>query len=107
MREENFVSSWLREDGKEKEEITMEIGKETKEGMGKKRRREEEKDENETESVKRRCVGSVSVEAFDIFSQERDMESCGGLSWGTFWRSLRTCLIVSLRLGWTCLWCLM
>ena len=28
------------------------------------------------------------------------MENCGDLSWDTFWISLRTCLIVSLRLGW-------
>ena len=48
------------------------------EEMGKKRRREEEKEEIETV----RCVGSVSVDAFDIFSQGRDLESCGaeGLS---------------------------
>ena len=43
MHEEKLLSSWLREDGKETEECTMEIGKETKEEMGKKRRREEEK----------------------------------------------------------------
>ena len=49
--------------------------------MGKKRRREEEKEENEAESVKRRWVGSFLVEAFDIFSQGEDLESCGGLSW--------------------------
>ena len=67
MHEEHFLSSWLREVGEEKEEIIMETGKETKEEMGKKRRREEEKEENETVFVKRRCVGSVSVEAFDIF----------------------------------------
>ena len=42
----------------------MEVDKETKEETGKKRRREEEKDENETVSAKRRCVGSVSAEAF-------------------------------------------
>ena len=77
MHEENFLGCWLREDGKEKEERIIDIGKETKEEMGKKRRREEETEENETESVKKRCVGSVSVEAFDI-------ESCGGLSWEDF-----------------------
>ena len=47
----------------------MEIGMETKEEMGKKRRMEEEREKNETGSVKRRCVGSVSVEAINIFSQ--------------------------------------
>ena len=64
--------------------------------MGKKRRREEEKEENQTERVKRRCVGSFSVEDFDIFSQGRDLEGCGGLSWeDPFYRGA----IVSLRLG--------
>ena len=47
----------------------LEMGKETKEEVGEKRRREGEKDENETGTCKRRCEGSVSVEAFDIFSQ--------------------------------------
>ena len=74
MHEGNFLSSWLREDGKEKEERIMEIGKESKEEMGKKWRREEEEEENETESVKRRCVGSVSLEACDIFVKERSGE---------------------------------
>ena len=41
----------------------------------------EEKEENKTENVKRRCVGSFSVEVFYIFSQGRDLESCCGLSW--------------------------
>ena len=36
MHENIFLSSWLREDGKDKEERTMEIGKETKEETGKK-----------------------------------------------------------------------
>ena len=39
------------------------------------------KEVNETGSVGRRCVGSVSVKAFDIFSQREDLERCGGLSW--------------------------
>ena len=50
-----------------------------------------------------------SVKAFDIFSQrerEREIWRVVVVFVGrTFWRSLRTCLIVSLRLGWTCLWC--
>ena len=32
-------------------------------------------------STKRRCVGSVSAEAFVIFSQREDGESCSGLLW--------------------------
>ena len=37
---------------------------------------------NETMSVKRRCVGFISAEAFDIFRQGEDLESCGGVSCG-------------------------
>ena len=35
-------------------------------------------------SAKRRRVGLVSAEAFDIFSQVEDSESCGN-SWGDLW----------------------
>ena len=38
-----------------------------KKESGEKRRREGKKEENETKTVKRRCDGSVSVEAFEIF----------------------------------------
>ena len=51
----------------------------------KKRKGKEEKEENETGTVKRRCEGCVSVEAFEIFSHVGDLEGCGDLSWeGTF-----------------------
>ena len=66
MHKGNFLSSWLKEEGKDKEAITMEIDKETKEETSKKRMREEEKEEQETVSAERRCVGSVSAETFDI-----------------------------------------
>ena len=46
MHEENFLSSWLREDGKNKEERQLEADKETKEETGKKRRRGEGREEN-------------------------------------------------------------
>ena len=39
--------------------------------------------ENETETVKRRCEGCVSVMAFEIFGQGRDLESSEDLSWGS------------------------
>ena len=45
------------------------------------RNREEEKEDNETGTVKRKCEGFVSVEASDIFSQGRELESCCDLSW--------------------------
>ena len=48
MNEENFLSSWLREDGKSKESRIIEVDKETKEKTGQKRITEEEKEENET-----------------------------------------------------------
>ena len=51
MHEENFLSSCLREEGKDKEERKKEIDKETEEVASKKRTREEEKEENETVSA--------------------------------------------------------
>ena len=76
MNEENFSSSWLREDGREKEERTAKVSEENEEERSEKRKREEEKEENETVSVKR-CEGFGAVEAFDIFTEEGDLESCG------------------------------
>ena len=81
MHGENFLNSWLREEGKDREVRIMETDKESEEEASKKRTREEEKEENETVSAKR-CVGSVSAETFDIFSQGAYSESCGGFSWG-------------------------
>ena len=59
-------------------------------------------------SVERRFVGSVPVEAFDTFSRGGEIWrvvvvflGCGLLE------NLRTCLIVSLGLGWIFLWCVM
>ena len=52
---DNFLSSWLREDG------------ETRWTMKLKKRKV---------SVKRTCVNLVSAEAFDTFSQEEVSESC-------------------------------
>ena len=43
-------------------------------------KREGEKEENKTVTVERRCVNSVATEAFDIFCQGKDLESCG-FSW--------------------------
>ena len=114
MHEENFLSSWLREDLVEKEERRKKVKERvTEEEEGKKVKREEErkrdgeKEENETVSAKRRCVGFISAEAFDIFIQGEDLESCGGVSWRIFWRIMMTCLIVSLSLGRVCLRCLL
>ena len=51
MHEENFLSSWLREDGREKEERMFEVSSDNEEARGEKRRSEGEKEENETETV--------------------------------------------------------
>ena len=79
-RGEHVESSWLREDERGEEERTARAEKKEEEG-GEKRKRVEEKEENEMETVKRRCEGLVSVDAFEIFSQGRDLERCGDLSW--------------------------
>ena len=77
-----------------------------KKKTGEKRKREEEKEEKQTERVKRRGDGLVSVEAFEIFSQDADLESCCGLG-ETPWTSLRTGLTMSLIPLRLCVWCLM
>ena len=66
MHEEIFLGSWLREE--EKEERILETARRP-EKRGAKREEEKRRKKGETESVKRRCAGSVSVEAFEIFSQ--------------------------------------
>ena len=70
MHEENFLSSWLREERNDREEWLKEVDKETDEETCKTRTREEERRENETVSAKRRSVGSFFffAEAFEIFS---------------------------------------
>ena len=72
----------MREDGEDKKGRKMEAEMETEKEMVKKRTREEEKEENKTVSVKRKCVGFLSAESFDIFSHGEDLESCGGVSCG-------------------------
>ena len=107
MHEENFLSCWLREHVIGKEERTAKYSENNEGGRGEKRKREEEKEETETETVQGRCDGCVSVEAFEIFSQEGDLGvvvTCHG--W-IFWSSARTCLIVRLALVRMCVWCLM
>ena len=72
MHEENFLGSWLEEDGKNKEEID-------RRGRQRNRRRDRpeedkrrgEREENETVIVKGRCINSVSAEAFEIFESRR------------------------------------
>ena len=71
MHENKFLSSWLTEVGEDKNERGMDADGETKEEVSKKRTREEETEENETVVASRRCVNSVSIEAFDILAKRR------------------------------------
>ena len=72
----NFLSSSLRKDGKNKEEIKGEVGKATEEETGQTRIRVEEREENETVIFKRRCINSVSTDAFEILSHGEMSERC-------------------------------
>ena len=65
MHEENFWSSWLREDERGKEE-RMAKAEKNEEERCEKMKREEEKEENETGTLRRRREGFVSVEAFNF-----------------------------------------
>ena len=76
MHEEDFWCSWLREDEQSEEESKGEA-----EEKEKKRRKKRMKRGRLKEDVK----DFVSVEAFEIFSQGRDVESCGDVSWEDLW----------------------
>ena len=82
MHEENFWSSWLREDERGKEE-RMAKAEKNEEERCEKMKREEEKEENETGTLRRRREGFVSVGPFYFCGQGEDLESCGDLSWKT------------------------
>ena len=104
MHEENEFPKQLAEGGSGRKRGNKKEGERKNQRRRKKkgkreeeRKRDWEKEENETVSAERRCVGFLSAEAFDIFSQEEYLESCC--------RILMTCLIVSLRLGRMCLRC--
>ena len=107
MHEENFLSSWLREDGNEKEERIMKIGKKTKEEIGEKRRREEEK-ENETRSVKMKMcpflfLGGLQYIQSRVRSGDLWWSFLGGLL-DLSDRESEVWMDVSVRM---CVWCLM
>ena len=55
-------------------------GRERRKNVGD-QRREAQEEENEPKKFKRRFFSLVSVEAFDIFCQGEELESCGDLSW--------------------------
>ena len=74
MHEEDFWSSWLKEDERGKAERTRKKLRDKKKTRVKRGEREEEKEENETETVNRRCECFVSVETLEIFSQGRDSD---------------------------------
>ena len=94
------------------EEFWREVKKKDKQQLREKEEEKGEKEEEEKErkkrakrrTGKRRCDGFVSVEAFEIFCQGRVAVMFPGK---TSWRSLRTCVTVSLFLVSWCGWCLM
>ena len=69
MHAENFLSSWLREDGREKEVRTVKVSEENEDERGEKRKREE---------VKSSVKGEIYLESWVVFLG------------GTWRRSLRT-----------------
>ena len=78
MHEEDFWSSWLRKDERGKEGRTTKTERKEQENCEmrkEKRRKKRTKKGLEKEDVR------VSVDAFEIFSQGRDLESCGDLFW--------------------------
>ena len=81
MHEKNFLSSWLRQDLIRKERKVNERAGEEEENKRKRGGKEKGGEKEENGTVKRRCVNFNLAEAFDIFCQGEDLESCGGVSW--------------------------
>ena len=80
MHEENFLSSWLREDLIGEEERRKE-DKRIREEFNRKRKREGEKRDRTKRWLLKEGVSTLSpLRLFDIFSHGRDSESCGN-SW--------------------------
>ena len=80
MREETFLSSWLREDV-EGEKAEMERLKEEAQGEESKRGKRELEGERRRVESKRRCLDRVSGEVLEDFRPISEVES-GGISFG-------------------------
>ena len=104
MHEENFLSSWSREDGREKEERTVDMSNENEEERGEKRRREGEKEENETGLLKEDVTVLLLWNHLQSLVKGEIWRVVEIFLGKTSWISLRTCLVVSRMLGWLCLW---
>ena len=72
MHEDNYLSSWLREDL---------VGKKKERTENKREKKEGKKREEERVVARRRCVNPFSGEAFEESSSVEDSDSCGN-SWG-------------------------
>ena len=109
MHEKNFLSSWLRQDLIRKERKVNERAGEEEENKRKRGGKEKGGEKEENGTAKRRCVNFNLAEAFDIFCQGEDLESCGGVSWSDVLDNpdvLSDCLSLG-RLCLRCLLCLM
>ena len=94
MHEENFLSSWLREDVEGTEEEMEKMNKEAKEEESK-RGNKEVKREKETAVIKRRCVDPIYGCIFEEFSTVEEWlsvgDSCGGSCGGSGGFSVCAC----------------
>ena len=104
MHEENILSSWLREEETEKEEVILETGKETEEERVKRGEEKRRKKRTKREVLNEGLSVLFLWRVFDIFSQGEIWRVVVIFVGKTFLRSLSTCLTVSLRFGWRCLW---
>ena len=87
MHEENFLSSWPREDVEERKAEMERLNEEAKQEKSKSGRREVER-EGERVEIKRMCLNRVSSGFFENFSPMTEWESDGD-SLGSF--GVRAC----------------
>ena len=83
MHEENFISSWLREDVEGMEERRKDIEKKVGGEESRSSKREVEREDEKTVVLKRGCVNPFSSDVFEEFGAMDDVGSFGD-SWDDF-----------------------
>ena len=78
LHEENFLSSWLREDVEGKEEERARLNEEAKQEESRSGKREVEGESvRERVEIERICLDRVSSEVFEAFRSVSEVESVG------------------------------
>ena len=96
LHEENFLSSWLREDVRGREEKTAKVSEKNEGERVKRGKEKRRKNRTKTERVKRRWEVCLLWKPLKSFVKVEIWRVVVVFLGRTSWRSMRTCLTVSL-----------